>query len=324
MLFLAGLMGMMLVGATVIVGTGGDDDTENDPQEPAGQDVGNGNLLDQIDGSIQAGTPDADAMTGTDALDQMGGYSGDDTILAGADGDYVIGADGEDDLDGQSGDDDVHGGYGADLVQGSSGDDALFGHMGKDLILGGAGADQMHGGDGDDTLNGGSGDDAVHGGLGQDEVEGGAGQDTLFGGWGDDWLSGLTARLQAEDALAEETAETDFLNGGGGEDTMVGGAGDIVTTGEGADQVVLGDWIGLDDPSATLMDFESGEDQLILVYNDATQSDPDIRIDADDESTRVSMNGTLVATLVAGTKIDLSDIALVPESAADAFLFRAS
>ena len=100
--------------------------------------------------------------------------------------------------------------------------------------------------------------------------------------------------------------------------------GQIDVTGEGADQVVLGDWIGLDDPSATLMDFESGEDQLILVYNDATQSDPEIRIDEDDESTRVSMNGTLVATLVAGTKIDLSDIALVPESAADAFLFRAS
>ena len=318
MLMLAGMMGLMLVGATAIIGIEGEeeaDDTASGPEEEAPRPFTD--LHDLIAGEIRAGTGDADEIAGTDGADQLGGYSGDDVMAGAAGDDMMRGDDGADRMTGDAGDDEIHGGDGDDLIYGSSGDDALFGHMGRDLMRGGAGADVMHGGAGDDTLSGGSGEDAVHGGLDNDVLTGGAGGDTLFGSSGDDWITGFTARLDGSEG---DDGAPDFLNGGDGSDTLLAGAGDTLTLGAGADFAVAGDWIGSAEDPAELIDFLTGEDQLILVLNKDAGADHDVTIDDSGTVTRIVLDGVVVATLPGGTPIGMSDIALLPESDAAGFL----
>jgi hypothetical protein len=71
----------------------------------------------------------------------------------------------------------------------------------------------------------------------------------------------------------------------------------------------------------SLVDFLSGEDQLVLLYPDGAESDPDVEIDVGAQETRVLMDGAVVAVLPAGTVIGMGDIALMPESAAGQLLY---
>ncbi|TDK46251.1 calcium-binding protein [Antarcticimicrobium luteum] len=315
--------------------TGTTGDVPGDPVEGAAESGPAGLILSggpEVD--FLSGGDGNDLLDGAAGQDQINGYGGDDWIRGGAGDDRLFGADGDDLLDGGGGEDQLHGGYGDDDLEGAAGEDQLFGHAGADRLEGGSGADRMEGGLGDDVLRGGDGDDALHGSEGDDFVEGGAGADTLFGGWGDDTLSGLEpgeapgiddlggiggsiGAANAADSAAEDTSGSDFLNGGSGADTIFAGAGDVVTAGEDADGIVLGDWIAGGD-AAELLDYDPAEDQLTLVWDMESDPDPEVEVVTDPASpglSHIMVNGAELARVQGGGPVTVEDIRLVDYTA---------
>ncbi len=165
-------------------------------------------------------------------------------------------------------------------------------------------------------LLGGRGDDALLGAEGDDVLDGGEGADVLFGGWGDDILTGLeqaNTPSGATSGVTETEPESDFLNGGGGDDTLLTGAGDVVTAGDGADSIVLGDWIA-DGDAAELTDFNPEEDRLMLVWDTEQDPDPEIEVIADPVTpglTHIVVNGAELARVQGGGDVSAADILLV-------------
>ena len=174
MFLLAGLMGMMFVGATAFVGFDDLSDDNVDANAPDDEDFSTVDI-----GHIVDGVESAEAINGADGNDQINGREGDDTVSGNAGSDQLFGDVGSDDLHGGSGDDTLHGGLDNDTLAGDAGDDNLFGHGDNDLLSGGAGDDTLTGGEGDDTLNGAAGDDILVSGPGHDLLDGGAGTDTV-------------------------------------------------------------------------------------------------------------------------------------------------
>ncbi|TLP65877.1 hypothetical protein FEE96_10305 [Parasedimentitalea maritima] len=160
-------------------------------------------------------------------------------------------------------------------------------------------SDILSGGDGDDHLAGGLGDDQINGYDGDDLLDGGGDNDQLFGGEGVD--------------------TRDFVNGGEGDDTLVAGANDVLTMGDGADQIIVGDWIDADQ-SIEMMDFDPTEDQLVLLWDLQTQPDPDIEVEADPDSPEYSVvrvNGTEVLRVNSTANLTASDITLLDQDSSD-------
>ncbi|MGD9834785.1 MAG: beta strand repeat-containing protein, partial [Piscinibacter sp.] len=89
----------------------------------------------------QAGTQNADTISGTAANDSLQGFAGNDTINAGDGNDLVYGGDGNDTIDGGNGNDMLYGGAGSDIVSGGAGADRIQGGAGNDTLTGGTGAD---------------------------------------------------------------------------------------------------------------------------------------------------------------------------------------
>jgi hypothetical protein len=348
MLFLAGLMGLMAVGAVTFVEPPLDDEDDEfgDTTAPYGGPDPQTELLPAEDETPEDNLdPDYDPRGGDDAallppLDLSDfetvtleeGGNGDDVLegelnndrIRGQDGnDTLRGGDGDDELRGDAGDDALFGGSGNDTLLGQDGndfvfggdqDDVLFGHNADDELFGDAGDDTLQGSAGNDALQGGVGDDALQGGLDDDTLIGGSGSDALFGGWGNDVLSGLMRNSAGGDDDA-----SDFLNGGGGDDSILVGAGDIVSAGDGADEIVLGDWLVSGD-AAQIVDYTADDDSIVLIWDDsvANSDEPEINVKNDPETDNQSLvlvNGAIVAT-VNGNDLVTSDVALIPLSTA--------
>lgn len=328
MFLLAGMMGVMAVGAAALwgledVGNREEDGSASDAPEalddPGSTEAATGPSIADIatgaddpegdDWMVQSGDPDADMMTGTALNDFLHGYDGDDTILGQGAADELRGGAGDDSLDGGSGDDSLHGDAGDDTLDGGAGADSLYGHGGDDQLRGGDGADSLSAGQGDDTLLGGAGDDALHGYLGDDRLDGGAGHDTLFGGAGDDTLDGRDpARASAG------TTDADYLNGGQGDDSIIAGGADIVTGGAGSDQISLGDWLSGGSP-VEVLDFSQDEDSLLVLYDEAATPDPQLTVEQDEADSslhRLVLNGETIAQVHSATALRVEDVALVP------------
>lgn len=341
MLFLAGLLGIATMGAVAFTGfqteTDADDSSsDTNAADHPGSALSEGSdgierMLDHAttaqagpglpddgpsadEGEIISGTDNADLISGREGPDQINGYGADDTIEGAGGADIVLGGEGQDILSGSDGDDTLHGDGGQDSLQGGAGQDELFGHNGRDLMFGDAGDDTLHGGDGADDLDGGAGDDALHGGLDNDRLFGGDGLDTLFGGWGDDTLSGREG--DGATVVIPTLHEADFLNGGGGDDVILAGSQDIVTSGSGADQILLGDWL-TQGHEARILDFAPDEDALLVVFDDTLDPEPSVSIGADPESpeTRhVLLNGIPIATVLNAPGLTLDHVALLPRT----------
>lgn len=328
-LLLAGLLGIAGVGAAsfAIMSTSDEDDIEipdvEDDDEPST------NLLDSIDlqsddifsgtegSDVLAGDQNSNEILGRDGADQIGGYGGADTLDGNAGDDFLFGGSGDDALYGGFGHDQIHGEDGEDGLLGDLGDDSLFGHSGDDRLFGGSGSDSLIGGAGDDTLFGDQGNDALLGGLDNDSLWGGAGSDVLNGGAGNDVLNGL---VLAQTAGLKDIDASDYLNGGGGEDTLIAGENDVVTSSDGADQILVGDWIS-QGGEAEITDYDAKEDSLMLVWDDmaASASEPDVTVEADpydDEVMHVLMNGKSVAEVYGDPNLHISDITIIPLSSA--------
>lgn len=342
MLVLAGLVGLMAIGATAFLAIDTNPDDEDDvvssssEQEAAAADTtqdmdGLTQLLDpsetgvfqpeQLDaprGEIITGSAENDTLTGTTGDDFMAGYDGDDLLDGHAGSNLVYGGDGNDTLIGGDGDDTLHGEDGNDLLFGGDGDDLLFGHDGDDTLYGGAGNDTLFGGMGNDLLVGGPGNNALHGYAGNNTLIGGAGADTLFGGAGDDVLGTLPAT--GENGYdPEHGPERNYLNGGAGDDLIYAGPGDVITTGAGQDTVVLGDWLSAEH-QAEILDFEPEEDQLMIVYNNLPGDDPEVTLEFDEEVTdrqHVLLNGERIAFVENAQDLTLDHVVLLARSLAE-------
>jgi Ca2+-binding RTX toxin-like protein len=315
MLWLAGMMGLMAVGAVTYVEIGA---VATDEEDALPESTGSGTPPPDIPltnpGDILSGSAEDEQLTGGDGDDQLGGYEGEDALSGGDGHDDLHGHEGNDTLQGDGGGDSLQGHDGDDDLFGGDGDDTLAGHNDDDILQGGAGNDALQGSAGDDLLYGGAGDDALLGGLGDDAIDGGHGADSLFGGWGDDTLSGLE-----DDEGIEEEDVRDYLNGGGGDDLIVAGAQDIVTAGEGVDQIVLGDWLAAG-AATEIMDYDAEDDTLLFVWDDSAEAnaEPSLSILPDPlqpGQTLVMLDEAIIAR-VAGDNVLLSDISLVPLSAA--------
>jgi Ca2+-binding RTX toxin-like protein len=286
--------------------TAADGDTPQPPDEAASAGSG-------VDAwwQVTSGGAEADIIRGTPGADQIGGYGEGDTIFGDAGDDVLYGADGADLVSGGDGEDTLHGGAGDDDLRGDAGDDRLFGHNDQDRLHGGDGDDTAHGGAGDDTAHGGAGDDALHGNLGDDLLVGGDGQDTLFGGLGNDTLIGTMP-----DANGDDMDGRDYLNGGSGDDVILAGTEDVVTTGSGADSVILGDWLGADH-QAEILDFSPDEDSLVVIYDDTDGAEPEVTLEPDSENPdhqRLLVNGEPITLIANAHGLTLDHVSLLPQS----------
>ena len=114
---------------------------------------------------------------------------------------------------------------------------------------------------------------------------------------------------------AEETAEMDFLNGGAGDDVIHAGAGDCASGGDGMDSFLLSQWQE-NTPETTIMDFNHGEDGLVLLYEDSGNAAPDVEIRTDTETPdtgAIYVNGVHIATVHGGGDLVPADITLLPQ-----------
>ncbi|KKN73676.1 hypothetical protein LCGC14_0397890, partial [marine sediment metagenome] len=118
---------------------------------------------------------------------------------------------------------------------------------------------------------------------------------------------------------ADDEQSRDYLNGGGGDDLIVAGAQDVVTSGEGTDQIILGDWIA-EQGAAQIMDYHAEDDSLLFVWDDstATGTEPPLSIlpDPDQPNQTLVLLDDIIVARVAGDCVALEDIALIPLSAA--------
>ena len=185
MLWLAGLMGMMAVGAVTFIDSG----LQSESDEAT---------------TPTLGTDQDDILSGTVGPDALDGGAGDDTLFGNNLNDTMSGGAGNDALQGSAGNDNLSGGAGADALQGGLNNDTLSGGLGADTLFGGWGDDQLNGVEDDaridgiqdiddaDFLNGGGGDDQIIAGQ-NDIVTTGTGNDTVVLG---DWITeGHTAQI---------------------------------------------------------------------------------------------------------------------------------
>lgn len=191
----------------------------------------------------------------------------------------------------------IFGTAGEDGLRGPSGPNAPVSH---DVIFGFASGDNLTGMDGNDVLFGGPGNDFLFGDFtphiydsyrdGRGEAafralsDYGPGNDRLFGGPGED-------RLYGEDG-------NDVLHGGNGPDELRGGGGnDKLIGGRGEDMFIVAVTEDESDGRDTILDFQPGEDSLLLWLIDGHRVEYDMFdfldtngdqvVDGDDDFTRV-------------------------------------
>lgn len=327
MLFLSGLLGLLMAGATAGLMVVSSDNEEDEPPQgdPDGTSMeSEGNLLTLVSAGEASPVPvdppapgpeddmtwgDAsdDAIAGAAGDDQIDGYGGDDSLLGGSGDDELLGAAGNDTLRGEAGADTLIGGDGADVLAGGADPDFLSGGSGADRLSGEAGGDTLIGGVGDDTLAGGTGGDTLVGADGADTLTGDAGRDELNGNAGNDLLRGVT--LQTRDLGA---ADADTLNGGAGEDVLLGGSGDWLHGGEDPDSFALSDWIDPATP-ATIADYTAGEDRLAVIYDPQGAALPQISVEPSEVHSGAAwilLDGMRLAEVLDAPELSAQDIAL--------------
>lgn len=282
MLFMMGLLGLMAVGTTVMLG----DDDEDMPMpegdgvdrtEPSSEEMTDlGSLIPDDDGPVQTDDPArsddnaTEVITASEADSDLHETPIDDLTVEGSsqDGpteevtektseDYATqtGVESDDTIEGENGNEFLLGYEGDDEINGNGGTDQIEGGDGDDTLSGGDGSDDLHGQDGDDVLSGDEGDDTLSGGLGDDLMDGGDGDDSLLGGQGQDTLEGG----EGDDALHGYHGD-DVMRGGEGEDALFGSLGDDILHGLSE--------TGEDDGQTDFLNGGEGNDTITAGAND--------------------------------------------------------
>ena len=260
---------------------------------------------------VTSGSNEADIMHGTPGADQIGGYGDDDIIFGEAGDDVLYGADGADLVSGGDGADTLHGGDGDDDLRGEAGDDRLFGHNDQD---------RLHGGDGDDTLHGGAGDDTLHGGTpATTRCMAASAPICLSGIWAGHavWRTRRYPDRHHARRGSEDADGRDYLNGGSGDDVILPERDDIVTTGTGADSVILGDWLDAEH-QAEISISRRTRTRFVVVYDDDTVgAEPEVTLEPDSENPdhqRLLVNGEAITLIANAHGLTLDHVSLLPQS----------
>ena len=219
-----------------------------------------------VDAIAINGSEDEDNLVGSEAVEQIRAFGGDDTIDGVGGNDTIDGGDGSDRIIGSSaGNDSLFGGNGNDTINSGDGTDTLNGGSGNDILTSSPNSDSLSGNDGNDTLNGGMDGDFLNGGRGKDVVRGNSGNDDLLGAAGNDTLEGGGGR----DTLSGDSGE-DRLIGGRGNDSLIGGNNDDYLDGSPGNDMLEGNSgddvfvLKTDAGTDTIMDFTLGSDRLGL------------------------------------------------------------
>ncbi|MFZ2725739.1 MAG: calcium-binding protein [Methylococcaceae bacterium] len=174
------------------------------------------------------GSAGNDNLLGTDTINYLYGYAGNDTLNGGNNSDILDGGEGDDSLTDTDGFNKLIGGLGNDSLTAGAGDDTLDGGEGSDTLIGGTGHDSLTGGDGANSLDGGDGNDSLSSGIGNDTLIGGLGNDILNSGDGINILNSGDGN--------------NTLTSGSGNDTLIGGSGnDVLNSGDGNNSLNSGD-----------------------------------------------------------------------------------
>jgi serralysin len=119
-------------------------------------------------------------LVGTDELDIINAFDGDDMVLGLGGNDFIFGGSGDDFLAGDYSPKEESRLGGNDYLDGGLGNDRLFGGVGDDRLVDLFGNNGLSGGAGNDTLIAGLGDDSLLGGEGSDRLTGGLGKDKFY------------------------------------------------------------------------------------------------------------------------------------------------
>ena len=155
--------------------------------------------------------------------------------------------------------------------EGSAANNRITGSAAADSLQGDNGADTLNGLAGNDTLNAGDGDDSMDGGAGADNMHGGTGDDTYVVDNAGDIVSDTGGAGDTNDTVrASITVAVASYNGI--ENITLTGTGAINATGDGGDNILIGnsgnnkldDGLGGDDT----MDGAKGNDTYIVSNSD--------------------------------------------------------
>ena len=182
------------------------------------------------------GTPGDDVIVGSDGVDHVDAYEGDDRICVGKGNEFSVDAGpGRDRISGGPGWDDLTGGAGHDLIRGGPGDDVLRDGRGNDVLQGGPGRDRLggYGGhQGSDTARGGPGRDELVV-FGNDRLDGGRGRDLLQSGGRTGVVLDLSAPTLRSIESVRGTDRNDVLIGDGRNNLFIPVYGDDRIDGKG-------------------------------------------------------------------------------------------
>jgi Ca2+-binding RTX toxin-like protein len=232
---------------------------------------------------------------------------------------------GDDDLTGSSAADYADLGTGDDQAAMGAGHDIVFAGAGDDTAQGGNGNDRLRGEEGDDNIFGDLGDDSLSGDAGNDQLLGGSGADILSGGLGDDLISGFSTQGGAAAGMGAPDG-ADQLFGGAGDDRLILGRGDSATGGAGADRFEMDARWRERDAAFVIADYRAGEDSLVLQHpitldpNTSLPVAPTLTVQTtpDGLSSRILLNGEVVAIVEGVPDLDLAAIALEADPTVDA------
>ena len=199
--------------------------------------------------------------------------------------DVIYGLAGNDTLNGLAGNDVLDGGDGNDTLNGGVGNDTLIGGLGNDTLNGNEGSNTMLGGEGNDTINSRNGNsssiygvqltaiDTIDAGNGDNTISVNTSTANVIAGTGMDRIDLFSAAGTVDTGAGDDTVTSVFsnaaINTGAGNDTItvsgngaVYGGGATVTTGTGADKIILGglfaSWSMVGDAILTVTDFTVG------------------------------------------------------------------
>jgi hypothetical protein len=129
---------------------------------------------------------------------------------------------------------------------------------------------------------------------------------------GDDVLEGVIYNA-APGVIYSDTE--DFLDGGNGDDPIIAGQDNSVHNGDGADQIVLGDWISAGH-NAEITGFSVAEDSLLFIWDDTAPNSAEPRVtlmpDPDNAGQfQVVMEDQIIAQVSGDEDLGDTDFALI-------------
>ena len=154
-----------------------------------------------------SGTENNDLLIGTDEIEEVKGFNGDDVLL-GSSGDTLNGGEGKDTVVYQLKSSQITADLANNTASDADGENSL---IAIENIVGSNFGDRINGNNQSNSLRGGKGSDAIDGSGGDDFIVGGVGADTLTGGGGADNFVYLSPS-ESRDTIVDFNSKLDLIS----------------------------------------------------------------------------------------------------------------